>query len=465
MVQQGKELFPLSWAQKMHFYTLKYCPKKEILNIGTSLTVGNDLIDFDMLEKAIMLAYERCESMRLRFTEDENGEYLQYIVPKEERKLERFDFTGWKYEDAEDEMRRWTCIPFSHDNAPMNRIVLVTMPDGYKGMYMNVDHMTMDSYSIIIFMKDIVELYCNMKYDFPFPKPMTSYIETLKKDLEYEDNSPEMQRDEAFWQEFLARPEPIFTDVNGDKALQEQREALGNPDLRAARVVTGNVEASHEMFHLEAEPSQRLLEFCLSHRISMVCLLLLGLRTFLSKMNHNEPDISINSTISRRGNLLKKKSGGTRIHFFPCRTIVPPETTFEEALHVIQRSQFEIFRHADFDPIRFKRMVSEYRHLQPGQAYECMSLTYQPMTMKADDDLPDELDYKSNWYSNGVAANPLYLTVMHNAVDKGLDFYFEYQTGRVTFKELEYLYYYMCRILFKGIENPAMTIGEILDTV
>jgi len=35
----------------------------------------------------------------------------------------------------------------------------------------------------------------------------------------------------------------------------------------------------------------------------------------------------------------------------------------------------------------------------------------------------------------------------------------------VTEQEMEYLYYYLCRVLFRGIENKNRTIGEILEMI
>ena len=32
-------------------------------------------------------------------------------------------------------------------------------------------------------------------------------------------------------------------------------------------------------------------------------------------------------------------------------------------------------------------------------------------------------------------------------------------------EQLEYLYYYLCRIMFKGTENPELSIGEIIKLV
>ena len=79
----------------MHYYTVSYCPNKAVLNIGTSLTIEND-INFDLLKESICEAYDRSECMRIRFCKNENGEVMQYIVPKEERDIEFFGFDHWK---------------------------------------------------------------------------------------------------------------------------------------------------------------------------------------------------------------------------------------------------------------------------------------------------------------------------------------------------------------------------------
>ena len=59
----------------------------------------------------------------------------------------------------------------------------------------------------------------------------------------------------------------------------------------------------------------------------------------------------------------------------------------------------------------------------------------------------------------------MYLTVMHRPEDNGLDFNFEHQIAAITKEKLECFYYYMCKIMFKGIENPNLKIGEIIKLV
>lgn len=463
--RKGYKVYPLTSAQKLHFYCLKYCPKKQVLNIGSSLTIEQDL-DREVLKESIMQAVSRCESMRLRFTQDKEGNLYQYVDTKDVREPEHFDFTGWQEADAEKKLREWTEIPFERYDSPMNRIIMIKMPDGYQGLYINVDHMTMDAQSLIVFFKDVIELYCNRLYEgIPYPKEMSSYLRQLEKDLAYEAGNSSFQKDKDFFEKLISSEEPIFTDIYGPEKLERERLETKNPKLRAATNTSANVEANITSFHLEEAPSKRLLEFCEANRISMVCLLLMGLRTFLQKENESE-DVSITTTIARRATLLEKRCGGSRIHCFPFRTVVSRQDSFMEGILKIRDVQNQYFRHANYSPSEFYNYRKNYYGLKDGQTYESLSLTYQPMTMNYNGPGLDQLGdikYKTARYSNGVAAHTLYLTVSHRASDNGLDFAFEYQTGVVTPEKLEYIYYYLCRIMFRGVEDCSQSIGDIID--
>ena len=458
------QCYPLTAAQRLHNYTIKYAPH-QVLCIGTGFYVKQD-VDFALLKEAIYESYKRFDSMRLRFVQDTDGTIYQYVCPFEEREIPFYDFSSWNEEDAHNEMKKWTAVPFERFNSPMNNVVMIKLPGGFNGVYLKVDHMTMDSSSIIAFDSDVLEIYCAKKYGTPMPKysPMP-YLDAVKKDLEYEAGSPAKQRDTEFWAEELAKKEPMYTDFTGMGRLLTMRRELNKPRLKSCMVVSRDPRADISVYSLEKEPSERLMQFCAENNIPMATLLLMGLRTVLSKFNNDEKDVSIKTCIARRGTLLEKRSGGTRIHFFPLRTIIPPKTKFIDALHIIQGEQNKIFRHANYDPIALTMERGKRYKLTPGASYESMSLTYQPLTIRQRDaELPD-VEYKSFWYSNGVAGQPLYLTVMHRTTDNGLNFNFEYRKDVVTESEMEYLYYYLCRVLFRGIEDKDRTVGEILEMI
>lgn len=349
----------------------------------------------------------------------------------------------------------------------MTKIKMIRTSDGFNGVYFLGHHMVVDAQSLITFLKDIIELYCNAKYEgVPYPKDMYSYIDQVKKDLAYEAGSKAQQRDREFFRELIEASEPVYNGVNGTDKLDAAREMFKNPKLRSAFNATDDVSSALDIFHLEAEPTKRLMDFCEKYRVSLACLLLMGLRTYFQKMNGQE-DVSINNAIARRATLKEKKSGGTRIHSFPFRTVFSEDVKFIDAVYEIRDKQNELFRHANYDPTEYFAYRSRtYPQPQKGLTYEPMSLTYQPMTLqeKGLEDLGG-IQYKTKWYPNGMTTQAMYLTVMHRPEDNGLDFNFEHQKKAISREELEYLYYYLCKIMFKGAENPELTIGEIIKLV
>ena len=462
--RKGYKTYPLTAAQRFHFFYMEHCPKKEVVNVGTSLTIEYEL-NIDVLRQAIYKAYERCDAMRLRFAYDKKeNQWYQYIVEKEEREIEYVDFSGKSMEEAEEIMKSWTRVPFVREDSPMNRLVIIKTPDGNQGIYLLGDHLTLDAQSLICFMKDIIEIYCNAMYEgVEYPKEMRSYIEQLEKDLAYEAGSKAQERDREYFHRLIEQSEPIFNGIDGPGALEEERKK--NPKARAARCFSANVDSALDIFHLEEEPTARLMKFCEEQHISLQCLLIMGIRTYLQKMNGND-DVSINVAYARRATLAEKKSGGTRIHSFPFRTIISEEMTFLEGIYAIRDSQNETFRHTNFDPVEYFAYRAKTYPVEPGKTYEPMSLTYQPMTLKEKglSQLGD-IKYKTKWYPNGATTQAMYLTVMHRPEDNGLDFNFEHQVEAVSREKLEYFYYYMCKIMFKGIERPNLKIGDVLKLI
>ncbi len=462
--KNGHKTYPLTKAQKFHIFYSEYCPKKEVLNIGTSLTIAYEL-DLEVLKQSVYKAYERCESMRVRFTYDKKEEqWYQYVADKEERDIEYVDFTGKTMEEAEQIMTQWTRVPFTREDSPMNRVVMIKTPDGNQGLYLLGDHMLIDAQSLIQFLRDVIELYCNAKFEnVPYPAAMRSYVEQLEKDLAYEAGSKAQQRDREYFHKLIEKSEPVFNGVEGTRQLEEARKKV--PGTRAAFSASTNVDSTIDVFHLEEEPTQRLMKFCEENHISLQCLLIMGIRTYFQKMNGND-DVSFNVAYARRATLLEKKSGGTRIHSFPFRTVISEDQTFMEGIHQIRDGQNEIFRYTNFDPVEYFTYRSKYYSTPRGATYEPLSITYQPMTLKEKGlNMLGDIKYKTKWYSNGACTHAMYLTVMHRPDDNGLDFSFEHQLAAFSKEQLEYFYYYICRIMFKGIETPNLKIGDIIKLI
>ena len=464
--RKGFKAYPLTVAQKFHEYYANVSPGKEILNVGTSLTIEFEL-DLDELRKAVYKAYERCESMRARLVYDKKEkEWYQYIVEKEEREIEYVDFTGKTMDEAEAVMTEWTRIPFDEEDAPMNRVVIIKTPDGFEGMFIAGDHRFLDAQSLIGFMKDVIELYCSANFEgIPYPSDMCSYTEQVEKDLAYEAGSKAQARDREYFRKLIEESEPIYNGIEGPGKLEEARNLTGNPNLRAASTGSDSFAAAIDIFHLEEEPTRRLMDFCNQQHISLQCLLIMGIRTYLQKINQCD-DVSMQVAYARRATLKEKKSGGTRIHCFPFRTIIPEDKTFLDGIFEIRDKQYAVFRYVNYNPAEYLNYRNQFYHPPRGMGYETVSLTYQPATLR-EKGLTDlgGIRYKTKRYCNGYYSDGLYLTVMHRAEDNGLDFSFEHQVKAYSREQLEYFYYYICKIMFKGTETPNLKIGDIMKLV
>ncbi len=464
----GNKVYPLSAAQRLQVFQTEYCPKKELLNIGASLTIEIE-IDKDLLREAIAEAYARCESMRLRFVKDKDGTVYQYVIKKEEREVPYFDFTGWQEDDAKKEMEDWTSTPFERYDTSLNKVVMIKTPDGFEGIYLCVDHLIMDAQSIILFFRDIIEIYCFKKYPehegVAYPKEMESYLKQLKIDLDYSAGSKANLRDREFFTKQIMESEPIFNHFTGKEFLEKQREENKNPKQRAAFYLVEDATSNIINFNLEPEPSFELMRFCEANGVSMQGLVMMGLRTYYQKQNEND-DVSILSMVARRATKLEKRCGGSRVHAFPCRTKVSLEETFMDGIMKIRDTQNQMFRHANFSTAEYFGIRSKIYNLKQGQTYEPMGFTYQPMTLdRAGLTKMGDIRYKSARYTNRCCAQALYLTLSHRAIDSGLEFSFEHRPGIVNYEQLEHLYYYVCKILFEAIKDPNKTVGEIIAAV
>ena len=83
-----RECYPLTPAQVIHMYTLKFSPTDEVVNIGTGQYLQIDM-NIAALREALNRAVERCESMRLRLWKDpETDEIWQYVMPYQNQYFE-----------------------------------------------------------------------------------------------------------------------------------------------------------------------------------------------------------------------------------------------------------------------------------------------------------------------------------------------------------------------------------------
>lgn len=456
--------YPLAPAQATQHQLAKEFGTSQVLNICVYSTLKAE-INFGLLKQCIQEEFRRSECLRIRLTKpDENGDVMQYIAPDDPRDIELVDLSGKSEDEIQKILDEWSFKPFSEPDAPMATIKMIKMPDGYQGLYISIDHRLTDSSGIIVIINDIMELYCHYVFDSPYPQPLPLYTDALIKDLEKEKNQKKIDRDGAFWDEVLELGEPLYADVTGPWKLEDERKKYKNPNQRYVHRNIKDTRVGFASFNLEPTPTFRLLGYCLNNNVSMTNLLLMGLRTYLSKMNGGQTDISIRNFVSRRSTKLERFSGGSRTEWYPCRTVIEPDTEFLDGIYIIQELQNKVYRHSNYDQARLQKKFAEKFGQPEHTTYEGMLLTYQPLPVRLQNPNLKDIPYKSRWLSNGTAVQKLYLTVMHDPKG-GLEFFFKFQQAELSYQDVEKVYYYLMRIIFAGVEHPDLTVGEIMEMV
>lgn len=460
-----KEYYPLTAAQKLHYDWMKTYKTQQVSGVSVVAAL-QAWLDFGLLKKCIQLEFERYGCMRIRFTKpDGKGEIKQYLAAKETRDIPMKDLSGMSMAEADSLMQQWAYETFDGNDIPLCDVTMVRLPEGYNGFFIHMDHRLIDSCGLVVMINDLMQLYTHYRFQSPYPDNLADFEEVLAKDLKRANNEKRFAKDKKFWDDQLdALGEPLYSDIQGPSVLEEARKRHSNPALRSADLELKDLFVQVKDYHLEPEPAKNLMAFCMNHQLSMTNLLLLGIRTYLSKVNNGQEDITIENFISRRSTHDEWTSGGSRTIMFPCRTVISPETDFLSAAYEIQNVQNRIYMHSNYDPALIKEEMAKRYHTPEHTVYESCYLTYQPMPVKLDNPHLIHVPQHFKWFANGAATKKMYLTVSHTE-DYGMNFSYHYQTAHLGEHDMELLYYYMMRILFKGIAEPDMSIGDIMEQV
>lgn len=460
-----KKYYPLTAAQKLHYNWIRRYKTQQVSGVSVVASLKAPL-DFGLLKKCIQLEFERYGCLRVRFTRpDEKGEIRQYIAESDSRDIPLKDLSAMSMAEADGLMQQWAYETFDGDDIPLCDVTMVKLPEGYHGFFIHMDHRLIDSCGLVVMINDLMQLYAHYRFQSPYPEDLADYETVLEKDLKRAGSGKRFARDKKFWDAQLEElGEPLYSDIQGPSVLEEARKRHGKASLRAADIELENLFVAVKDYELEPEPTKNLMDFCMNHQLSMTNLLLLGLRTYLSKVNKGQEDITIENFISRRSTHQEWTSDGSRTIMFPCRTVIAPETEFLAAAYEIQNVQNRIYMHSNYDPELIWEEMRRRYHTPEHTTYESCYLTYQPMPVQVNNPHLQGIAQHAKWFANGAATKKMYLTVSHTARG-GMNFSYHYQTAHLCEHDMELLYYYMMRILFKGIAEPDRSIGEIMALV
>ena len=452
-------LYDLIPSQQTMYLMFKYTFSKQISQIPTSFSIDKD-IDFELLTKALNIEFERNDSLRIRFVKADKT-IKQYFLPSY-----RMNKVPCKYFRSVEEQEKFFAEdaqkPVRFDKGNTFRIYFYKTANGDNGIYFNVSHMIMDAMGSIIFYADLIQVYRALKSGTEMPKPMASYEEYIQQEFERLKNTKKTEKHEKFYREYFAKGgEPIYAGVHGPAFLEKQRIKKKNPDLRVPAAYNPLLDKCDLITgHVGTEDAAKIWSYCRENKIAPESLFMLGLRTHCSAINYRTDDVFMMATCSKRATLKEKNMSGCLAQPVQVRTIIPETATFEEGLKEYTRVRTDLYRHSEYPYITARDMSREMYNYSLIQGPACMMFSWIPVPIDQDT-MGFRFDFKT--YDLGRYFTPLYAICSPDPKDNGINLNYMYRIKLSKKEDIEALHENAMKVIMAGIENPQITMKELLD--
>ncbi len=452
------ELIP---PQEMIQFMLKYSFfHKQVTQIPESIIVKKD-IDFDLMEKAFNIEIERNDCLRLRFFK-EKGRIKQYFLP--EYKVDNIPVLNFKSEQERiDFLTEDARKPIKMLKGEIFRVKFFRTHDNRCGVYINVHHLVMDNAAVFTFFADLFAVYDSLKDGTDMPKPLGKYEDIIKKELAYVADPGNLKREEKAYREFMEKDgEPLYLGVEGPKFLEAERKKKKNPDIKAPSLFDPfHDKAELTKYSIPYEDSQKIFEFMKENSISGECLVQLAMRLHVSKINNRHNDTYFIVLCPRRKTVLEKRAGGTLAAPLPQRVVLPENTTFREALKKIAEVQFWAFRHMDYPYLEYRALQQKMYNYPAAAGASTMMFSWFPLEAGS----MNKWEYEFEGYSLGRYIMVLYTFAMKDFHSGCLKLSCMHRTRFVSVEDINAFHKGTANALKLGVENPDMTLGEIMDRI
>lgn len=456
IIKKSYDLIP---AQDMIQFMLKHSFfHKQVTQIPESMIVKKEL-DFDVMKKAFNIEIERNDCLRLRFFK-EKGKIKQYFI--DEYRVDDIPVLDF----ASDEERQ--AVLGADAQKPVRmlkdetfRIKFFRMSDGRNGVYINIHHLVMDNAAVFIFFADLFAVYDSLVNGTPMPKPLGSYEEIVQKELAYVANPENLKKEEQAYREYMEKDgEPLYLGVEGPRHLEAERAKKKNPNIKAPSLFDPiNDKAELTKHSINYEDSQKIFEFMKENNVGGECLVQLAMRLHVSKVNNRHNDTYFIVLCPRRRTLKEKRAGGTLAVPLPWRVVLPEDTTFRDALKKMADVQFWAFSHMNYPYLEYRKLQRDMYNYPAAAGASTMMFSWFPLEAGT----MNNWDYQFEGYNLGRYIMVIYTFAMKDSATGCLKLTCMHRTKYVTVEEAMALHTGAEKALKLGIENPDMTLGEIID--
>lgn len=443
------QYYPLTPAQKMIYNCLRYTISKSVIDICVMLSFDCD-IDLELLKKALYITVRDTESTSIRLHKV-GKEIMFYLSCEQPEPFPIKDFSDRTDAEMENALNTWSRMPFPDNSldTPLYSIYLIHKPNGFYGVYFRVSHLAFDAYALITMATHMLRVYVALRDGTKIPAYEGDYLRMCQEEYAY-DASPKKQKDLLWWKEQVFATSPVFNSVDLTKIKRKRGKKYGKTNSFF------HSQATHYNHLIPAALVSRVNEAAKNFGVSPQIFYLLALRSYLSRENENEEDVTLYNAIAQRATLLQKRSGGSRVVAIPFRMNLSNDITVAQAIKIVSGLQAAYYLHSKPS---FEDVMNTYYQNVKGLMYgfETITLTFNPFHIET----PDNICCHLNTYSVGVCTLPMYISIM--ALDDSGNLNANYDCMNIFADEntVKAVHEHLLYSLEAMIEHPEMTLKQL----
>lgn len=428
----NKNLFDLTAPQKSIFITEQYFKGSSINNI-CGVAFIHEVVNFDLLKKAINLVVEHNENFNIRLYM-ENNEIKQYVVDYVPFDIEIVNVST--DEDLVNVENDFVKQVFD-TNSKLFDFKLFRFPNGSGGFIPNLHHLISDSWTLGLIAKEVVGTYANLvdgkEPDFSVVSSYSNYIESEKEYIE----SDKFKKDKVYWNSiFDTIPEPASIPA------------------KKSDIDTFSCEANRITCTIPKEITENIQNFCKNANVSVFNFFMAIYAIYIGRVS-NLDDFVIGTPILNRCNFKEKNTMGMFINIVPYRINLQDNQTFKSFVCTVAKDSLSMLRHQKYS---YQYILEDLRSKNPSlpNLYNIV-MSYQITKTN----LENNISYDTNWIFNGSCGDDLDIHLLDLNDTGCINISYDYRINKYDKEEISSIHDRILHMIHQVLNNENTSVHNI----
>ena len=428
-----EKLFDLTIPQKSIWNTEKFYKDTSIANVSGTGKI-DEIVDFNMLEKAINIVVERNDALRIRI-KIQNNKPMQYFD-----KYEFFHVDCVLVKNEEEAEKKIQDLVTTHINVLNEKLVKFIMfkfPNGKGGFNIVGNHITSDAWSSARVCSEVINVYSKLiKNESVEDTLESSYIDYINSETEYL-NSDKYIKDKEFWEQRFNKQ-------------YETAKVIPNNDEK-----TINSKAKRKEIKISKLITKQINEYCKINRISPFVFLLGIYGIYLSKIN-NLDEIIIGTPMLNRKGVKEKQMIGMFVNTLPFKISIDSKLNIKDLFTQIAQDSMSMLRHQKYS---FFELINYIRkNLKMNNNLYDFVISYQNAKTTANE---SDIKYSAKWNFNENISETINVHISDIDNEEQYNIFYDYQINCLKEKDILDLHQRILRMIEQVINSEELLVKDI----